>query len=77
MHIGDFAFPQWDFQIWCEKHIDEAPIGAVIFETIELEPEYCFDGFPIGWKCAIVGPEMEFGQNRPNLAARMKVRKKT
>ena len=75
MHIGDFEFPREDFRVWCEKHIGEAPAGATIFETIESEDD--FDQLPLGWKCAILGPEVglnwEAGEGtHPNLAAEMK-----
>ncbi len=77
MHIADFEFPREDFKIWCEKHIDQAPFGAIIFETVE--PEEYFDLIPVGWKCAILGPKTEanhakYQRNHPNLYARMKCR---
>ncbi len=73
MHIGDYEFPREDFRVWCEKHVGEAPAGATIFETIE--PEDDFDSIPLGWKCAILGPEVgsdDVWGNHPNLAPEMK-----
>ena len=56
MHIGDFEFPREDFKIWCSRHIPWAKIGAIVFETIKDDDN--FDDMPIGWKCAIWGPEV-------------------
>lgn len=73
MHIADFAFPRENFKVWCKAHIDEAAKGAVVFEVIES-----FDGAdewdePVGWKCAILGPDVGVLRgNLPNVAGDMK-----
>ena len=75
MHIADFGFPRDDFRIWCEKHINKAPAGAIIFETLEPEGDFC--GVPAGWKCAILGPDVGLDWqrsqgNHPNIGSEMK-----
>lgn len=71
MHIGDFAYPRKRFKVWCAKHVDQAPPGAVIFETvISADP---LREVKIGWRCAILGPgTCEGGNNGPNIGAPMK-----
>ncbi len=71
MHIGDFNFPREDFRVYCHKHINQAPIGAVVFELFD-DPLKEFDP---GWKCAIFGPEagqINHGDNHPNIAGEFK-----
>lgn len=70
MHIGDFAYPQEAFRVWCEKHIEEATSGAVVFEMVG--PAEGIDDEPIGWRCAILGPEVGGdGDNHPNVGGDM------
>ena len=74
MHIGDFKYPRTDFQVWCGKHIDKAPAGSVIFEAIDPDDE----DEPLGWKCAILGPEVGLDPsegNAPNSGAMMECSK--
>jgi len=70
MHIADFNYPREDFKVWCRRHIAEADPNAVVFLLVEADehrPEEC----PLGWACAILGPEVgEEGGNHPNLAAK-------
>jgi hypothetical protein len=71
MHIGDFNFPREDFKVYCHKHINQASIGAVVFELVN-DPLKEFDP---GWKCAIFGPEVgqtNDGDNHPNVAVNLK-----
>ncbi len=71
MHIGDFAYGREAFRVWCEKHIEEAPSGAVIFEL--TEPEAGIDSERAGWRCAISGPEVGGdGDMHPNVAGEMR-----
>ncbi len=73
MHIGDYKFQREDFRVWCGKHIPWAKHGAVVFEVIEHENDV--DDYPIGWKCAIWGPEvgdLEEGDNSPNIGQESK-----
>ena len=74
-HIGDFKFPREDFKMWCHKHIYKSSKNAVIFSI--PEPTYrdknhdYYDKdeiFP-GWRCAVIGPELEpDGDNHVNSA---------
>lgn len=71
MHIADDAFPRKDFRVYCHKHINQAPIRAVIFELI-YDPSKEFDP---GWKCAIFGPgvgKSNNGINYPNVSGKFK-----
>ncbi len=69
MHIGDFANEREEFKVWCEKHINQAPSGAVIFEVTKAWDE---DDEGVGWKCAILGPEVGGeGGNHPNIGGDM------
>ena len=73
MHIGDFRFPREDFKIYCQNHIGQAPIGAVVFELVKDS----FSEFDPGWKCAILGPEVgrtNHGHNHPNIAGEFEER---
>lgn len=73
MHIGDFKFPRENFKVWCEKHIAQAHEGAVIFESIQDDDNYLDEGYSVGWKCAIYGPEVgDDGNNSPNIGMKMK-----
>ncbi len=76
MHIGDYKFPREDFRVWCKKHIPWAKEKAVIFEVIKNETEIDYDPeMPVGWKCAIWGPEVgdiNDGDNSPNLCNEFK-----
>ena len=79
MHIADFNYPREDFKVWCRKHIAEADPEAIVFLLTEAE-EIGDENYPLGWACAILGPEVgDEGGNHPNLAANwveMKVRYK-
>lgn len=76
MHIGDFKFPREYFRVWCDKHIPWAKAGAVVFEVIESKFGFdCDPETPIGWKCAIWGPEVgdiNNGDNSPNIGMAIK-----
>ncbi len=70
MHIADFDYKREAFRVWCGKHIDQAPTGAMIFELIAPEPQ--IDSEPVGWKCAILGPDVGYdGGMHPNVAGEM------
>lgn len=61
MHIGDFAYAQEEFKVWCSTHIHEAEPGAVIFKMIPGK------WGRKRWRCAIKGPEVGGdGDNHPN-----------
>ena len=65
MHIGDYAYPRKDFRVWCKKHIDEAPVGSILFEMADP------------WRCVILGPDVgsDLG-NQPNVIGKMKCMEK-
>jgi hypothetical protein len=70
VHIQDFNYPRDDFKVWCNKHIDQAEPGAVIFTATKIwfEDEI----ITVGWQCAIKGPAvggMGHDGNCPNVGA--------
>ena len=70
MHIANFKFPRSNFRVWCNDHIDNAPSEARLFELLEKDDH---NDLPIGWKCAILGPEVGCDKgNLPNTSAEMK-----
>ncbi len=73
MHIADFAYSRKAFRVWCGDHVRHAPVGAVIFTVIVEGDEY----EPVGWKCAMLGPEVgrEKG-NHPNIWGQLAEEKK-
>ena len=70
MHIADFNYPREDFKVWCRKHLAEADPEAIVFLLVEDEDQP-YESYPVGWACAIVGPEVgDEGGNHPNLGAK-------
>ena len=69
MHIGDYAYPREAFRVWCDKHVDVAPFGAIVFTLAEDETDVMFgEAYQKGWRCAIIGPEVGGdGDNYPNI----------
>ncbi len=66
MHIADYSYPQTDFKVWCEACVENAPVGAVVFETTGVSD---WGDEPVGWTCAIMGPDVgKHGGNHPNIA---------
>lgn len=73
MHIADFAYPREDFTVWCDKHVSFASSGAVIFEITGPLVDDEEESYPLGWKCAILGPSVgEEGGNHPNICENWK-----
>ena len=74
MHIGDCAYRPDEFKLWCKDHIEQADPGAVVFTITKLDPQGWDEeaGIGVGWRCAILGPEVGGeGDNHPNLASEM------
>ena len=71
-HIGNFAFERNEFKVWCQDHIQFAPIGATVFTLTlpygfdyNIPISYCL---PKGYRFAVIGPEIEpNGDNYPNM----------
>lgn len=74
IHISDFDYPRSDFKVWCYQHIEHASPGSTMFEITEVhevdiaDPDYPNLDVWVGWKCAILGPEVGI-RNTPNLAS--------
>jgi len=69
MHISNFDYPETDFKVWCDKHLELAESGSVIFTITKQYDSEDLREYPVGWQCAILGPEVEANTNGPNLYA--------